>query len=97
MLIILEIAVCILYGVFVRIDQSIPPGTNEGRYLAFQNVNVMMLVGFGYLMAFIKGFAWSALSYTFFINAITAQLYILFSAFWSRVLYGFGGRYIYIQ
>lgn len=51
----------------------------------FQDVNVMMLVGFGFLMAYIRGYSWSALSYTFFINAVVVQLYILMIAFWEKV------------
>jgi ammonium transporter Rh len=66
---------------------------NAIRYPAFQDVNVMMLIGFGFLMTFIKTYSWSALSYTFFINAIVVQLYILFSGFWSRVIVeGFAGH-----
>jgi ammonium transporter Rh len=51
----------------------------------FQDVNVMMLVGFGFLMSFIKKNSWSALSYTFFINAVVLQLYLLWQPFWKRV------------
>jgi hypothetical protein len=59
----------------------------------------MMLIGFGYLMAFSRSFSWSAVSYTFFMNALLVQLYILLSAFWKRVLLtGFtsDNYYIYI-
>jgi hypothetical protein len=58
-----------------------------------------MLIGFGYLMAFSRSFSWSAVSYTFFMNAILVQLYILLSAFWKRVITtGFDSNnyYIYI-
>jgi len=48
----------------------------------------MMLIGFGFLMTFIKNHCLSALSYTFFINAIVVQLYILLHAFWERILKG---------
>lgn len=48
----------------------------------------MILFGFGFLLTFVRRYAWSALSYTFFINSITVQLYILFSAFWERVFIG---------
>jgi ammonium transporter Rh len=60
----------------------------------------MMLIGFGYLMAFSKTTSWSAFSYTFFMNALMPQLYILLSGFWRRVLVdGFTAQnyYIYIN
>ena len=50
----------------------------------YQDVNVMMLIGFGYLMVFIKTHAWSALTYTFFINAFVVQQYILWQQFWHK-------------
>lgn len=53
----------------------------------FQDVNVMMLIGFGFLMTFVKGYTWSALSYTFFINALVLQLYPLLQGFWHRVFH----------
>lgn len=70
---------------------------NVERYPAFQDINVMMLVGFGFLMAFSKSFSWSAVTYTFFVNAVSIQIYILLSAFWKRVLVsGFNGSNYYI-
>ena len=45
----------------------------------------MILVGFGFLMTFIRSYAWSAISWTFLINAFITQFYILLSSFWNRV------------
>jgi hypothetical protein len=67
------------------------------RYGAFQDTNVMMLIGFGFLMTFIKSYALSALTYTFFINAIVMQLYCLFNAFWLRIIVGFDKFNYYIE
>jgi ammonium transporter Rh len=60
----------------------------------------MMLIGFGFLMAFSKSFSWSAVSYTFFMNAVMVQIYPLLSAFWHRVItdgFNSGNYYIYID
>jgi hypothetical protein len=99
---ILEIIVIVLFGAFVRIQKSPDATLNANKYPAYQDVNVMMLIGFGYLMAFSKTTSWSAFSYTFFMNALMPQLYILLSAFWKKVLVeGFHGGndhyYIYIN
>lgn len=84
-IIILEIIICILYGIFVRVGAHNDSSLNSNYYPMFQDVNVMMLIGFGFLMTYIKNHSWSALIYTFFINAMIVQLYILLSAFWYRV------------
>lgn len=86
LMIVLEIAIVILYGIFVRVQNHSDPEKNL-YYPMFQDVNVMMLIGFGFLMTFIKNHTWSALSYTFFINAIVVQLYPLLQGFWSRVFH----------
>jgi ammonium transporter Rh len=46
----------------------------------------MMLMGFGFLMTFIRSYAWSAISWTFLINAFVTQFYILLRPFWDKVL-----------
>jgi len=97
---ILEIIVIVLFGAFVRIQKSPDATLNANKYPAYQDVNVMMLIGFGYLMAFSKTTSWSAFSYTFFMNALMPQLYILINGFWKRVLIdGFNSNnyYIYIN
>jgi ammonium transporter Rh len=56
----------------------------------------MILVGFGFLMSFIRSKAWSAVGFTFFINAIVFQMYTLWEGFWVKVFHdGFTGeRYV---
>ena len=85
---VIEAIIIILYGLFVRVAAVNVEGYTQTYYPMYQDVNVMMLIGFGFLMAYIKGYAWSGLSYTFFINAILVQLYILLSGFWYRVFDG---------
>lgn len=86
-----------MYSVFVRVEVQNDTSLTSTYYPFYQDINVMMLIGFGFLMTFIRRYAWSALSYTFFINAIAVQLYILISRFWERVFYGWHDKYIYIN
>lgn len=86
-----------MYSVFVRPQVQNDPTLTPLYYPLYQDINVMMLIGFGFLMTFIRRYAWSALSYTFFINAIVVQLYILISGFWERVFQGFHDKFIYIN
>jgi len=84
----------------VRVDSSVDLTFNPSKYPAYQDINVMMLIGFGFLMAFTKSFSWSALTYTFFLNALLPQLYVLLSAFWMRVLktgFSAGNKFIYVN
>lgn len=90
-LIILEIIIVILYGIFLQPTVENNSTTNVNYYPMYQDVNVMMLIGFGYLMTFIKNHSLSALSYTFFVNAIIVQLYLLLAPFWQRVFHGMWG------
>jgi hypothetical protein len=92
LLLVMEVIIIILFIIFTRMDTSDVVQDDplwSQRYSAFQDVNVMIVVGFGFLMTFIKTYEWSALSYTFFINAIIVQTYILMKSFWYRVWHGF--------
>lgn len=50
-------------------------------YPMFQDVHVMIFIGFGFLMTFPKTYSWSAVGYNFFISAIIIQ--------WSIIMHGF--------
>jgi Ca2+/Na+ antiporter len=59
------------------------------RYYALENINAMILIGFGYLMTAIKTNNLSSLVYTLFVNALSIQIYILFQGFWSQIFTAF--------
>ena len=82
------------YWIFVVInpDAAVDDSIASQRYPAFQDINVMMLIGFGFLMTFIRSYAWSTLSYTFFVNAFVTQFYFLFFQFWNKLLYNEWGQ-----
>lgn len=87
----------IFYGVFVKVRPRSDGSSHDLFYPLYQHLNVMMLLGFGFAMTYIKNHAWSALVYTFFTNAIVVQFYILIAAFWQRVFKGDWGGKILIQ
>lgn len=97
-----QIVIIILYGVFVRLEipANLSTTLNAEYYPSYQDINVMMLIGLGLFMAYSRSFSWSAICYTFFIQAILLQLYVLLLAFWKRVIVdGFNSSnyYIYIN
>ncbi len=86
-LVVLELLILFMYGFFVR-TASITDGEHLNKFYPwFQDINVMMLIGFGYLMTFIKTKGWTALGFTFLINAVIFQLYILLYGFWDKVFH----------
>ena len=88
-MIILEVILITLLWIFTR-DQIVnsTDSLRSQRYPAYQDVNVMMLIGFGFLMTFIRSYAWSAISYTFLTNAYIFQIYLLLLPFWNFVYDG---------
>lgn len=58
--------------------------TIDGYYPYFQDVHVMMFVGFGFLMTFLKRYGYSALGWNFLLAAFAIQLHILIQDFWFQ-------------
>ena len=99
MALILEAVLITLLWIFMK-DSLVAPNDAlaSQRYPAFQDVNVMMLIGFGFLMTFIRTYAWSAISYTFLINAYVFQIYLLLHPFWEFVMHGgWGGAHTVVS
>ncbi|CAG9316291.1 unnamed protein product [Blepharisma stoltei] len=92
--ILLEVTIVILYGIFVEfhydpVDPNLP-WTEEPQtefvtgYPVLQDISVMMFVGFGFLMTFLRTHSWSAVGFNFILTVVVFQMYILYSGFWSR-------------
>uniref|UniRef100_G3TEG8 Ammonium transporter Rh type C n=1 Tax=Loxodonta africana TaxID=9785 RepID=G3TEG8_LOXAF len=89
----LEAAMVVLFGVFVRYDYEADPHWPEEkrhkniisdsendfyyRYPSFQDVHVMIFVGFGFLMTFLQRYGFSALGFTFLLAAFGIQWALL--------------------
>jgi ammonium transporter Rh len=95
----LEIVVIVLYGVFTTYDADGHPLKADSfadhsqktisRYYSFyQDIHVMIFIGFGYLMTFLKSYSWSAVGFNFVIGAWVLQISVLLLGFWSRVFSG---------
>ena len=54
-------------------------------YPMFQDVHVMVYIGFGFLMVFLKTHCWTSVGFTFLIAAWAFQLGILTTHFWTIV------------
>ena len=81
-----ELALIIIYGVLTEfnshsgVDSSLP--TEELKddvqqvYPFFQDVHVMIFVGFGFLMTFLKHHSWTSVGFNYLIAAFAIQLAI---------------------
>jgi ammonium transporter Rh len=57
----------------------------SNHYPFFMDVHVMIFVGFGFLMVFLKSYSWTAVGYNYLIAAYSLLWCILTSAFWNEV------------
>ena len=93
--IISEIVVIILYLVFTEYSDGVHPGaisTASSKlaaqdkvskyYPVFQDVHVMIFIGFGFLMVFLKTHSWTSVGFNFLIASWALQISILITAFW---------------
>ena len=56
-------------------------------YPVFQDVHVMIFIGFGFLMVFLKTHSWTSVGYNFLISAYVLQITILITGFWHQALH----------
>ncbi|KAG8445810.1 hypothetical protein GDO86_010554 [Hymenochirus boettgeri] len=89
--IVLQIVIIILFGVFVKYDTHDHSGphnsTHEDNtflnlYPLFQDVHVMIFVGFGFLMTFLKRYGFSSVGINLLIAAFGLQWGILMQGLW---------------
>ncbi|XP_006867233.1 PREDICTED: ammonium transporter Rh type C [Chrysochloris asiatica] len=89
----LELAMVVLFSLFVRYDFEADPHWTEEkkyrhitsdlendfyyRYPSFQDVHVMIFVGFGFLMTFLQRYSFSAVGFNFLLAAFGIQWALL--------------------
>jgi ammonium transporter Rh len=95
----LEAVMIILYGLFTTYGHASGPKyykTDDTKtqeeikqvYPFFQDVHVMIFVGFGFLMTFLRKYSWSSVAKNFLMAAWAIQLGLLSIGFWKAVLTG---------
>lgn len=91
-LVILQFVSILCYGLFTDYGQeavgntagSTNSNTIDKYYPFFQDVHVMIFIGFGFLMTFLKKYAHSALGYNFYLSALAIQYSILINGFFHN-------------
>ena len=64
----------------------------QNLYPFFQDVHVMIFIGFGFLMTFIKTHRWTALSFNFILSIWALQWGILSNGFYPALMLTWGSR-----
>lgn len=87
-----QIVLLLLYWFYVRYDDGALPKASTGttsseddglaeghvsKYPQFQDIHVMIFIGFGFLMTFLRKYGYSATGYTLFLAALIVQWAIL--------------------
>jgi len=86
--IIFQVVLLIIFAIWGKYGESAAPESADSKqdlsglkYAMFQDVHVMIFVGFGFLMTFLSKYGFSAVGYNFLISALAIQ--------WSMVIAGF--------
>lgn len=95
LLLLCEVIFIALFGVFVRYGHNEEPAndfTTDAEALTriypwFQDTHVMIVVGFGFLMTFLKRYGWSSVGFNFLVTAFTIQWAILVTGFFEDILH----------
>ena len=94
-----EVILIILYGFCTTYGEGvhpavIRPGTEEFTakdevqtyYPFYQDVHVMIFIGFGFLMVFLKTHCWTSVGFNMLIAAYVVQITILIQGFWHQFI-----------
>lgn len=92
---VLELILIILYGTCVTYADNVNGSSTanggtgnalQDYYPFFQDVHVMIFVGFGFLMTFLKKYSYGAVGFTFLVSALVIQISILWVGFFHQLL-----------
>ena len=91
-----EVIVIILFATCTKYDVGVHPKTMTSDlektaaaaavttyYPVFIDVHIMIFIGFGFLMVFLKSHSWASVGLNFVIAAYAVQVSILTHFFWS--------------
>ena len=86
---IIQLLLLISFVLCTRYNDTVQASPNAGGmdfyYPMFQDVHVMIFIGFGFLMTFMHNNSFNAIGMTMFIGALIIQLAILTNGFWHNV------------
>ena len=83
-----QVLLCLFFGLFADYDSALSSSDNGVAYYypMFQDVHVMIFIGFGFLMTFLHKFTFSSVGLNFFLAAVALQWTIFCVSFWHSAL-----------
>ena len=89
-----QLALVLLYAFFVRYDErDFVDSGEQVQYIFYLDVTIMMVVGFGFLMTFMRKYALGAVGFTFLITSICIPWGVLT----GRAFYSLAGHHTYLN
>ena len=96
-MIVSEIIIMFLYGYCTEYGDGMHPASGQNDemsdkdkvqsyYPMFQDVHVMIFIGFGFLMVFLKTHSWTSVGFNMLIATYVLQITILITGFWHMLL-----------
>jgi len=94
-LLVILFALCTKFDEGAAVNTTMPEAEVEqyinNRYAPFQDVHVMIYIGFGFLMTFARTSSLSALAFNWVVSVWAFQWAILSTGFWEQVVENGGG------
>lgn len=56
------------------------------HYAMFQDIHVMIFIGFGFLMVFLKSHSWGSIGFNYLVASWTVLICILIGGFWEQII-----------
>jgi ammonium transporter Rh len=76
-----ECVILMLYALFSKYNKTV----DIKKYPYYQDLHVMIFIGFGFIMTFLRKNGYSSVGFTFLIASLCIQLYPLLDGFWDSV------------
>lgn len=94
-LLILQLTLIVFYSVFVDYP-SLSTSSLSFSTLSTntKDMTIVVLLGFGVIMTYLRSHRWSSVGFTLLISAVTIQYYILWSFLWDSVASNAFTRYV---
>jgi ammonium transporter Rh len=79
LILLMQIVLIILFVIFAAYDDDY----EQNSYPMFQDVHVMIFIGFGFLMTFLRRYGYSAVGFNFLLGALIIQWALLCQGFYQ--------------